>query len=160
MPYKWSEAKTDDTRDLTLWVHQSLSPRGMAMFVFLTFALILLPLFGLLGTTLLWALLPFLMIAVGAIWFALNRSCLDQSTREILTISPELTKLTRTNPRKQILQWECNTHWVGVNVHMTSGPVPHYVTLQGNGREVEIGAFLSEEERKALYAVLIAMFMR
>jgi uncharacterized membrane protein len=33
----------------------------------------------------------------------------------------------------------------------TDGPVPHYVTLQGAGREVEIGAFLSEDERCALY---------
>jgi uncharacterized membrane protein len=36
-------------------------------------------------------------------------------------------------------------------MHPKGGPVPNYVTLSGNGREVEIGAFLSEEERKALY---------
>ena len=160
MPYKWSDAKTDGTLELTLWVHQSLTPRGMAIFVLATFALILLPLFGLLGTTLLWALLPFLMIAVGGIWFALNRSYIDQSTREILTVSSALTELRRTNPRKDPLRWDCNTHWVSVNLHPTSGPVPNYVTLQGNDREVEIGAFLSEEERKALYAELIAMFKR
>jgi uncharacterized membrane protein len=29
--------------------------------------------------------------------------------------------------------------------------VPFYVTLTGNGRTVEIGAFLSEEERKDLF---------
>lgn len=32
--------------------------------------------------------------------------------------------------------------------------MPHYVTLSGAGREVEIGAFLSEDERKELYAEL------
>jgi uncharacterized membrane protein len=32
--------------------------------------------------------------------------------------------------------------------------VPNYVTLSGAGREVEIGAFLSEDERKALYGEL------
>ena len=29
--------------------------------------------------------------------------------------------------------------------------MPHYITLKGKGREVEIGAFLSEEERLSLY---------
>ena len=29
--------------------------------------------------------------------------------------------------------------------------MPHYVTLVGDGREVEIGAFLSEDERIALF---------
>ena len=29
--------------------------------------------------------------------------------------------------------------------------MPNYVTLTGGGREVEIGAFLTEEERIALY---------
>ena len=32
--------------------------------------------------------------------------------------------------------------------------MPFYVTLNGNGREVEIGAFLSEDERKSLYEEL------
>ena len=39
-------------------------------------------------------------------------------------------------------------------MHEKGGPVPHYVTLSGKGREVEIGAFLSEDERKALYGEL------
>jgi uncharacterized membrane protein len=32
--------------------------------------------------------------------------------------------------------------------------VPYYVTLNGNGRRVEIGAFLSEDERRALHGEL------
>jgi uncharacterized membrane protein len=38
--------------------------------------------------------------------------------------------------------------------------VPQYLTLSGNGREVEIGAFLSEEERLALYPELTAALAR
>jgi uncharacterized membrane protein len=36
-------------------------------------------------------------------------------------------------------------------MHERGGPVPNYVTLTGDGREVEIGAFLSEEERISLF---------
>jgi uncharacterized membrane protein len=32
--------------------------------------------------------------------------------------------------------------------------VPDYVTLTGAGREVEIGAFLTEDERRALFSEL------
>jgi uncharacterized membrane protein len=34
--------------------------------------------------------------------------------------------------------------------------VPNYLTLKGNGREVEIGAFLSEPERLTLRRELMA----
>jgi uncharacterized membrane protein len=39
-------------------------------------------------------------------------------------------------------------------MHEAGGPVEHYLTLKGAGREVEIGAFLSEDERKALHGEL------
>ena len=66
----------------------------------------------------------------------------------------DLTHLTRTNPRGDTQDWESNTYWVKVSLHEQGGPVPYYVTLKGGGREVEIGAFLSEDERKALFSDL------
>jgi len=154
MPYKWSHTTPERSNQLTLWPYQSLPPRGMAAFVLATFTMITLPLFGLLGTSLLWALLPFLLLAVGSIWFALNRSFLDRSTQETLMIDDVNISLRRTNPRAPEQYWECNSHWVKVHLHENDGPVPNYVTLTGNGREVEIGAFLSDDERPALYSDL------
>ena len=43
--------------------------------------------------------------------------------------------------------WQANPYWVRVTLHVTGGPVPNYLTLKGDGREVELGAFLSEDER-------------
>ena len=31
------------------------------------------------------------------------------------------------------------------------GPVLNYITLSGNGREVELGSFLGEDERQELF---------
>lgn len=159
MPYHWTEDTPTQT-ELRLWPHQSLPPRGMAAFVLATFTMISLPLYGLLGTKLLWGLLPFLLIAVFGIWFALSRSQLDRSIVETLTLRGDTVRLVRHNPRGPEQSWECNRYWARSELHPTGGPVPNYVTLTGNGRDVEIGSFLSEEERIALHGDLITRLAR
>lgn len=152
MPYDWTKSDAGaPAQELHLWPHQSLPPRGYACFIGGTFALILLPLIGLLGTVLLWGILPFVMIAIAGIWFALDRNRRNAQILEILTLSEEKAHLLRVNPRGDRQEWECNRYWVRPEMHQSDGPVPHYVTLHGGGREVEIGAFLSEDERVALY---------
>ncbi len=60
----------------------------------------------------------------------------------------------RHNPQGPEQEWHCNPYWARIALHEGGGPVPYYVTLSGAGREVEIGAFLSEDERKALFTDL------
>ena len=148
MPYEFLPAAPPETR-LRLWPHRSLSPRGFVWFIGSTAALIAVPLIGLLGTAALWMLLPFLIVAVGAMWLALNRSYKDARIVEDLRLTPDSITLTRQSPRDR-RDWQANPHWVRVTLHETGGPVPNYLTLTGNNREVELGAFLSEEERVTL----------
>ncbi len=157
MPYEWSasQAPAGAARELRLWPHRSLPRRGFAAFILATFTLITIPLYPLLGTILLWGILPFLLLAVAGVWWGLERSYRDADLREVLTIDPEQIRLTRTDPRGQVREWECQSYWARAQMHETGGPVPHYVTLSGKGREVEIGAFLSEDERKALFGELL-----
>ena len=151
MPYQWTTQPSDPTQIMQLKPHESLPARGMAAFVLTTFILILIPAFALLGTPLLWALLPFLLIAVWGIYFALQINHKQRQITEVFTLSKDTAELTRTNPKGDTQIWECNRYWTQVTKHETSGPVPHYVTLKGMGREVEIGAFLSEDERITLF---------
>jgi len=162
MPYEWSESETlgGTARRLCLWPHRSLPRRGFAAFILATFALITVPLYPLLGTVVLWGLLPFLLLAVAGIWWGLERSYRDGALREELTIDPEEVHLRRTDPRGATKDWQCQSYWARARMHVTGGPVPHYVTLGGRGREVEIGAFLSEDERKALYGELTEALRR
>ena len=153
MPYRWTDI-SPTARRLELWPHRSLPRRGFAAFILATFTLITIPLYPLLGTIVLWGLLPFLLLAVAGLWWGLERSYRDARLNEDLTIDAEQIRLIRTDPRGATLEWECQSYWARATLHEEGGPVPHYVTLSGKGREVEIGAFLSEDERKALYGEL------
>jgi uncharacterized membrane protein len=160
MPYEWSENTRGQKTRLRLWPHRSLPRRGFAAFILGTFTLITFPLYPLLGTFVLWGLLPFLLVAVGGIWWALERSYRDAEIREDLMIGPDDIHLTRTDPGGKTRAWDCNSYWAKVDMYPTGGPVAHYITMSGKGREVEIGAFLSEDERKVLYGELVDALRR
>lgn len=153
MPYEWLPPQ-DDAQHLHLWPHRSLTQAGFVWFVGATAGLIGLPLFGLLGSPVLWALLPFLLAAVWAIWYALRKNGRDRDIVEDITLAADRITLVRHGPKGRRQAWEANPYWVRVTLHATGGPVPNYLTLKGEGREVELGAFLSEEERVALHADL------
>ena len=149
MPYEWLPPREGEQR-LHLWPHRSLSQRGFVGFVGLTAALIAVPLLPNLGSPVLWALLPFLLATIWGIWFALRKNGRDRDIVEELTLTPDRITLVRHGPKGQRQDWEANPYWLRVTLHETGGPVPNYLTLKGEGREVELGAFLSEDERIAL----------
>jgi len=162
MPYAWDNemraapegsgaASSAARARLRLWPHRSMTNGGFAFFVAASFALICLPLLSVLGSPVMWALMPFAMgtlaLTVGMI--RLNDRRLQMS--EELVLSEDRVALTRREARGRERHWEANPHWVRVSLREEDGPVPNYVTLRGGDREVEIGAFLSPEERAALY---------
>lgn len=135
---------------LHLWPYRSLPRKGFAIFIGLTFMFILFPLFAVMGTMILWGLLPFTIGALALMWVMLERSYKDGSILEELRIWSDKIELSRHNPRGPDQHWDANPYWVNVILHKKGGPVENYLTLKGNGREVEIGAFLTPEEREIL----------
>lgn len=162
MPYSWSTEQSANGSEerLTLWPYRSLSKKGFAVFILLTAGMISLPLLSVLGTVVLWGILPFFALVVGGMWHAIQRSYKDADMGEELRINPGAVHLVRKNVRGPSQTWECESYWAKVHMHPTGGPVPHYVTLTGHGREVEIGAFLSEDERKNLYGEIAEALRR
>ncbi len=145
---------------LHLWPHRSLPKRGFAIFMALSFALICLPLLAVLGTALLWGLAPFAFGTLALTFAMIQRSYRDGEVLEELSLWTDRAELTRRARREPTRHWAANPHWVSVGLHRTGGPVKNYVTLRGGGREVEIGAFLSAEERLALHSQLQAALAR
>jgi len=155
MPYDIREdIKDTQIKIIEVWPYSSLKPKGFVLFLGSTFVLISLPLFNVLGTTVFWGLLPFLLLAFMGVWFALRRSLNDRQILEQLTLSKEEIALIRQNPTGEHKRWVCSPYWAKLKIYETEGPVANYITLTGNGREVELGAFLSEDERKTLYEEL------
>ncbi|PYG30004.1 DUF2244 domain-containing protein [Pelagimonas varians] len=155
MPYDWITSSQSPPRaELHLWPHNALSAKGFAVMVLGFFSFASMPLVAVLGTQVFWGLLPFILLATAALYYALRKNNRDRQTLEVLTITPETIRLCHSPRNAQPKIWEAQTYWVKLAMHPTSGPVPNYITLKGNGREVELGAFLSEDERKDLYADL------
>jgi uncharacterized membrane protein len=153
MPYEWLPSEDGQDR-LHLWPHRSLSQRGFVWFISATALLIAVPLIGILGSPVLWALLPFLLATIWAVWFALRKNGRDRDIVEDLRLSRDQVTLVRHGPKGRRQTWESNPYWLRVTLHKTGGPVANYLTLKGDGREVELGAFLSEDERIALQGEL------
>ncbi|KIN61520.1 DUF2244 domain containing protein [Sulfitobacter noctilucae] len=151
MPYQWTTQQDKPCQQMRLWPHQSLPARGFAAFILTTFTLILIPTMALLGTVLLWGLLPFVLMAVAGMYFALQHNHKSRLIEEVLTLDGSSAHLVHRTPKGEVKEWQCNRYWTQVMKYERDGPVPQYVTLRGEGREVEIGAFLSEEERVELY---------
>lgn len=152
MPYRWE--KQSDPKTLVLWPHRSMTNRGFVTFIGVSAGMLAIPLIAVIGSPVLWALLPFMAMALGGVWFALNRSDRDKRMTEVLTLTDEHMELVRTEPQGQERRWDANVYWVSVHLHPGDKPVENYLTLKGGGREVELGAFLSPDERKELHADL------
>lgn len=153
MPYEWSSQPPHEEADwsLSLWPYRSLLRKDFVIFIGASIAVLGLPLIAVLGSPVLWGLLPFFALALWGMWFALNVSYKRGEVLEELTVRDETAILLRQNPDKSQQTWEANRYWVSVHLHPKGGPVPNYITLRGGPREVELGRFLDEGERLALY---------
>jgi uncharacterized membrane protein len=165
MPYQWTHPRPQPSegqppvRVLRLWPHRSLPLRGFAGFFGATAALAAVPLLTVIGSPVLWGLLPFFVVTLGALWVTIRHSYRTGEVMEELRLWPDRVELTRRE-RRGTRSWAANPHWVRTSMHESGGPVPHYLTLTGAGRTVEIGAFLSEEERIGLRPELEEAFAR
>lgn len=153
MPYEWSPEPPHAQSDwsLALWSYRSLLRRDFVLFMGATATIIALPLVTVLGTSVLWALLPFFVIVFSGLWYALNVSYRRGEVLEELHVTADTAHLTRHNPKGPRQDWQANRYWVSVHLHPKGGPVENYITLRGGDREVEIGAFLNADERLKLY---------
>ena len=134
------------------WVirpNQSLSWRG-AVRVYATISVCCLGigvLFALYGY---WPVLPFAGLEVIVLGIAFYRCLLRSQLREVVTVSAEVISVEKGRHQPQ-QRWECPRAWA--RVVLEQAPIawyPRRLTVAFQGRRVEIGQFLNEEERGVL----------
>lgn len=154
MPYEWHDTAPEQSGAvsyrLVVWPHHSLPRKGFVWVIALTAAGLALPLLTVLGSAVLWGLLPFALIAIWGLWAAISRSYRSGPLSEVLELTRTALVLTRSDSGRPDRVWRTNPYWVRASLRQT-GPVEDYLVLTDGRREVELGAFLSPEERVALY---------
>lgn len=133
-----------------LWPNRSLSQDEFRTILWLTATAMCFPLLPLLGTKVGAFLIPFMAGAFLMLYLALKRSYYDGRLSEEVNVWPDLITVTRRDPFGRVKQWDANPFWVRLQLYKNA-KIEYYLTLDGNGREIELGAFLSPEERVSLY---------
>lgn len=155
MAYHWTDgvdAAGRPTFVLTLRPNRPLTARGFVWFFGITACLTAMPLLAVLGSPVLWMLLPFVALTFAGAWMAIRAHARGPQTQEVLTLTQDRIHLHHQPAKGAALEWEGNPYWLRMDLHAETGPVPDYLTLTTGGRKVELGAFLAPEERVAVKA--------
>jgi uncharacterized membrane protein len=147
----WRERNDRPVYAARLWPNRSLGPFGRRMAMRIAVAGLALPLLALAGTPVVWGLLPFAAGALAMLWYGFRRNQFDGRLVEDVAIWRDEIRIERREPRGRIRRWSADPWRVRVVLH-DDAKVEKYLTLRGAGREVELGACLSPEERVALAA--------
>ena len=134
---------------VTLWPHRSLSRKGFRGVMALTAGGLALPLIALAPTGLSFALAPYCIAALALLWLTLKLSYRTGRLTEELRLWHDAIAVERREPWGRIRRWAANPYWVDVDLADTK-EIERYLTLRGSGRRIELGAFLTPEERVEL----------
>ena len=88
-----------------------------------------------------------LAIPKGQKYFAWFTYYENQNICVLLEISKNKIIVIHKERNKEQKIWEGNPYWARVDVDMHNAKLKNYLTLAGKGRHIELGAFLSPDER-------------
>ena len=102
----------------------------------------------------LWLILPFAGLEFMALWYCFYLSFRQTEHCQVITIDGDSVKVESGRRRPEITE-QFQRSWAQVRLaKSTHRWYPSRLTIRSHGREVEVGKFLSEEERIELAAEL------
>ena len=138
---------------LIIWPHRSCDRKTFLLILFIISFILIIPSFLFLNLSFAISILPFSLLSIFLFFFVGNKNFNDALLIEKLKIYPKKIILERKEPNNDIKKWHSNPYWTKVNIY-NNGPVESYLTLKGNGKEVELGSFLTPEERINLKKII------
>ena len=142
--------------EITLWPNRSLSREGFRNTMIIAILGFSLPVFPFVMAGAGWILLPYVVFALGFLYFAFKLNNRHGQLREHVSLWRDLMAVERHEVTGEIKRWQTNPYWLRIKLVEAGGPVDNYLTLIGSDREIELGAFLSPEERASLKAEIQA----
>jgi len=137
--------------EFRIWPNRSLPPAGHRHVLVFTLAMFAIPMIPAIAAGVGWVLLPYLLGATAMLGYFLRRNTRDgQATWEHVRIWSDLILVERHDPGRRPRVWRANPYWVRIKIHPDAA-LENYLTIKGEGREIELGAFLSPEERLNLH---------
>ena len=138
---------------ITLWPHRSCSRTSFRLVIAMSAVALLLPSSLMFNSSLALHILPFSLVVILLFYLVSEKNFRDGRLQEKLWIDPKTIKLDRQEPKGNVKSWSANPYWTEVKIR-ADGPVESYLTLKGNGREVEVGSFLTPWEREELKGLI------
>lgn len=130
--------------------YRSLSKDGFVLVIALISVGFLIPLLAFLGTAVLWGLLPFMLLCLSGVYFGFMQNYRQSEMFETMRLWRDMIAVHRFDPPKQDRFWSAHPNFVKIHLHKNH-EVENYLTLTGGHREIELGRFLTADERLALY---------
>ena len=132
-----------------LWPHRSLPKEGFRRLMWFSGAAMSLPIIALAGTPVALPLGGAAAFALFLLWLFFRLNYRSGRVTEELRLWPDVIAVERREPKGEVRRWAANPYWVDIDLSDTKA-IEQYLTLRGAGRRIELGAFLTPEERQEL----------
>jgi uncharacterized membrane protein len=143
----WTDNKEPIFLRMRLAPNRSLDSYGTKI-VFLVIACgFLLPIIPFIGSPIGTTLTIFSGLTFYLFLIMLQRNFQQGNTFEEIFISKSKIVVVHQEKNKKQKTWEGNPYWTRVTLDINNPKLKNYLTLAGKGRHIELGAFLSPDER-------------
>ena len=146
----WGDASEVPSIKIRLAPNRSLDSHGTkVVFAVIAFGF-LLPIIPFIGSPIGTTLTIFSGLTFYLFLTLLQKNFQQGSTFEEILISKNKIIVVHQEKNKEQMTWECNPYWTKVHLDINNPKLKNYLTLAGKGRRIELGAFLSPDERLEL----------
>mgnify|MGYP003307552235 CR=1 FL=1 len=143
----WGDASEAPFINIRLVPNRSLDSYGTKVVFALIACGFLLPIIPFIGSPIGTTLTIFSGLTFYLFLALLQKNFQEGHTFEEILISKRKIIVVHKEKNKEQKTWEGNPYWTRVDVDIHNAKLKNYLTLAGKGRHIELGAFLSPDER-------------